>query len=250
MAHFPDPSLLGHCVIHRLIRHTYRHKGLYYYGMDAILHVQVRTPYEAESAEAGGADRLVLVGSDPRLSPEIDLVPKVRKATSLDLRLQLRTQLEYTTSGAEITRLKGLASSFLSAGCDGFVFGFLNALSGIDQPACQELIGDDIWNWTFDRAIDATLDQTSAWEDIHFLPRLDSVMTAGSARQVEHGLDRLITYANRQPTVIVAGNLKPEHIPWLVRAGLRQFYLDQLPITTDTVRAWRNLLDEETSRSS
>ena len=213
--------------------------------MSAILHVQVKTAYEAESAELGGADRLVLVGSDPQLSPEIDVVAKVRRATSLDLRLRLRTRAGYTVDGAEMTRLKGLAFSFLCAGADGFVFGFLNTICGIDRLAFCELAGDATWGWTFDRAVDAALDQTQAWEDLESLPRLDAVMTAGSARQVGHGLDRLITLAATRPPVIAAGGLLPEHIPWLTRAGLRQFYLDQSPITPEAVRAWRRLLDEE-----
>jgi len=215
--------------------------------MTGILHVRVRTAYEAECAERGGADRLILMGKDD-LAPSLDLVAKVRRASTVHLRVLLRLGEGYATNGSEMASLKGLAFACLEAGADGFVFGFLNSLSGVDQIACRELAGDDTWGWTFDRAIDAALDQERAWRDLAGLPRLDSVMSAGSARQVEQGLDHLIAGAHRQPPVIAAGGLSPEHVPWLVRGGLTQFYVDDSPITADGVRAWRLLIDEEITR--
>ena len=242
--------------------------------MAGNLQVRVKSAYEAECAEEGGADRIILMGEDG-LSPDPDLVRKVRKATTVHLRVLLRLRggytnagrrqnelvhfaeakvgveahgAEYTTDGGEMASLKGLAFSALDAGADGFVFGFLNSLSGIDRLACTELAGDDTWGWTFDRAIDATLDQDRAWKDLRSLPRLDSVMTAGSAREVEQGLDHLISWVHRKPPIIVAGELKPEHIPWLARAGLTTFFVEDTPVTAESVRAWRLLIDEEIAR--
>ena len=209
----------------------------------------MKSAYEAECAEEGGADRIILMGEDG-LSPDPDLVRKVRKATTVHLRVLLRLRGGLATDGGEMTSLKGLASMSLEAGADGFVFGFLNALSGIDQLACTELAGDDTWGWTFDRAIDAVLDQDRAWKDLRSLPRLDSVMTAGSAREVEQGLDHLIAHAHHQPPIIVAGELKPEHIPWLVRAGLTSFFIEDIPVTAEGVRAWRLLIDQEMTRKN
>ena len=213
--------------------------------MAGILHVRGRTPYEAECAEKGGADRLVVV-SDDDLSPAPEIMAKVRKASTVHLRVLLRLREGYLTDGGELTRLQGLASAYREAGADGFIFGFLNAMSGIDRRACQELMGDNTWGWTFDRAIDAALDQDRAWRDVETLPRLDSIMTAGSAREVEQGLDRLIESSN--DNLIVAGGLRPEHIPWLIRGGLRQFYMEVTPITHESVRSWRRLIDEELDR--
>jgi len=215
--------------------------------MAGNLQVRVKSAYEAECAEEGGADRIILMGEDG-LSPDPDLVRKVRRATTVHLRVMLRLRGGYTTDGGEMASLKGLAFSALDAGADGFVFGFLNSLSGIDRLACTELAGDDTWGWTFDRAIDAVLDQDRAWKDLRSLPRLDSVMTAGSAREVEQGLDRLMSEVHRRPPIIVAGELKPEHVPWLVRAGLTSFFIEDTPVTAESVRAWRLLIDEEIER--
>jgi len=215
--------------------------------MTGKLYIRVRTPYEAECAEKGGADRLVLMTGD-NLSPTPEVVDKVRKASTVELRVVLRLREDFGTDGGEMTRLIGLASAARQAGADGFVLGFLNGLSGIDVDACSTLIGDDTWPWTFDRAIDAALDQDRAWQDLAGLPRLDSVMTAGSAREVEQGIDRLIALANAPVPVVAAGGLLPEHVPWLVRGGITHFFVDQSPVEADQVRAWRRLIDLESAR--
>ncbi|MDR0784040.1 MAG: copper homeostasis protein CutC, partial [Propionibacteriaceae bacterium] len=195
--------------------------------MSGLLQVPITSAYEAECAESGGADRLLLASLDD-LTPPLDLVTKVRAASTVHLRVVLRTRIGFITDGAEMTKLKGMVSACRDAGVDGFVFGFLNALSGIDRAACIELAGDDLWGWTFDRAIDAALNQDLAWQDLTGLPRLDSVMSAGSAREVEQGLDRLIDRATHFP-VIATGNLTPEQIPWLARGGVTRFQIERTP---------------------
>ncbi len=218
--------------------------------MAGILHVRVTTPYEAECAEAGGADRIVLTATAPDTTIPPDMVAKVRQASSLHLRVRLRLRPDFTTDGAEMTRLKGLAFTYSMAGADGFLFGFLNAMTGIDRQACDELASDATWHWTLDRAIDSALDQDEAWQTVPQLPRVDSVLTAGSARGVEHGLDALIARHDFDPPIIAGGSLLAEHIPWLVRGGLRQFFVDSGPVSTEHVRAWRNLIDSEVARQA
>jgi copper homeostasis protein len=216
--------------------------------MSGILYVHVKSPREAEQAEQGGADRLVLTGEDGLLSPLPQTLVAVRRASTLHLRVMLRSHVGSDVDGGEMTRLKGLASSFQAEGADGFVFGFLNPMTGVDVDACCELAGDDSWNWTFDRTVDAALDQDRAWEDVRRLPRLDSIMTAGSARDVEHGIDRLISHRMKRPAVIAAGGLRSEHVPWLVRGGVTQFLIEPERGGVDAVRSWRRLVDQEIAR--
>ena len=216
--------------------------------MAGTLHVYVKTAYEAECADEGGADRLILTGRDPDLTPEPDTVVKVRRASSVHLRVLLRLRPGYITDGGEMTRLKGLAFAFREAGADGFVFSFLNALSEIDLTACRELAGDDTWGWTFDRAIDAALDQEQAWSELAGLPRVDSVLSAGSAREVEYGLDRLIARAHGPVPVVAAGGLRPDHVPWLARGGVDQYAIPSSPAGAGAIRAWRRLIDDEVGR--
>ncbi|MDR0489479.1 MAG: copper homeostasis protein CutC [Propionibacteriaceae bacterium] len=213
--------------------------------MSGVLHVRVTSPYEAECAEAGGADRLILT-SDEGLSPLPETVTKIRAASTVEMRVVLRLREGYTTDGGEIARLRGLASTYIEAGVDGFVFGFLTYMAEIDDLVCVEVASDATWAWTFDRAVDATLDPIRAQQIVESLPRVDSIMTAGSAREIDHGIDRLI--ARAADHIIAAGGLKPEHIPWLVRGGLTQYYIDTTPITTSVVSTWRRLIDDEMAR--
>jgi len=218
---------------------------------------------DAERAEEGGADRIELVGSmdEGGLSPEPALVDKVRRATSIQIRPMVRLRPGFGTDGGEVGRLKGLIGSYLDAGADGVVLGFLNGHAGVDVEVMTELVGSGEWPWTFHRAIDNCLDQDVAWETLLTLPRLDQVLTAGSVRGVEHGLDDLIRRAkNHEGTarlIMAGGGLKAEHVPWLVRAGVRAFHIGsparpggswKAYVDVGLVRTWRGLVDDTIAR--
>ena len=234
--------------------------------MSGLLEVVVTHGPDAARAEAGGADRVSLVG-DPlpgsereagALSPAPALVEQVRAATSLPVRPLLRLREGYGTDGGEVARLHGLLSSYRSAGADGVVLGFLNALTEIDLEVVAELVatGDDVPRWTFSRAVDSCISTDRAWRELPYLPGLDAVATAGSARGVAEGLDELVARAERDPAarrlVMAAGGLNAEHVPWLARAGVGMFQVStqvrplgswKAYVDADLVGTWRALLD-------
>lgn len=214
---------------------------------------------DAQRAEEGGADRVELVGTmdEGGLSPEPALVDKVRRATSIQIRPMVRLRAGFGTDGGEAVRLKGLIGSYLDAGADGVVLGYLNGHAGVDTEVMTELVGSEDWPWTFHRAIDNCLNQDEAWESIQTLPRLDQVLTAGSVRGVEHGLDDLIRRARTDPgaarLIMAGGGLQAEHVPWLVRAGVRAFHIGsparpggswKAYVDVGLVRTWRALVDD------
>lgn len=214
---------------------------------------------DAERAEEGGADRVELVGTmdEGGLSPEPATVDKVRRATSIQVRPMVRLRAGFGTDGGEAGRLKGLIASYLDAGADGVVLGFLNGHSDVDIEVVTELAGEGQWPWTFHRAIDNCLDQDRAWESLLTLPRLDQVLTAGSVRGVEQGLDDLISRANSDDRtaglIMAGGGLKAEHVPWLVRAGVRAFHIGsparpggsfKAYVDVGLVATWRALVDD------
>ena len=123
-----------------------------------------------------------------------------------------------------------------------------------------DVVADGDFAWTFHRAVDNCLDFDDAWEDLATLPRLDQVLTAGSARGVEHGLDELLERARSNPgiarVIMAGGGLRPEHVPWLIRAGVRAFHIGsparpggsyKAYVDPDLVRTWRELIDEQTA---
>jgi copper homeostasis protein len=226
--------------------------------MNGLLEVLVLHAADAERAEAGGADRLELTTSlTDGLSPEPAVVGQVRRATSLPIRVMLRLRHSYSTDGAEVVRLRGLLSSYLATGADGVVLGFLNGHTEVDTAVVTEILSEhpDI-RWTFHRAVDACISSNRAWRDLRSLPGLDQVLTAGSARGISEGLDDLVTRAEVDQfarTVIMAGgDLQPEHVPWLARAGVRAFQIDTAArplgsakayVDPGLVRTWRSLID-------
>lgn len=228
--------------------------------MSGLLEVVVLHRADAERAEAGGADRIELRGSidhDGR-APTPAMVDTVRRATSIQLRPLVRLRDGFGTDGGEATRLVGLISSYLDAGADGVVLGFVNGLGQVDTEVITALVGNLGFSWTFDRAIDSCLDADQAWRALLRLPGLDQVLTAGSARDVDHGLDELVRRARSDPQVaqlmMAGGGLHPDHVPWLVRAGVRAFHLGaqarpqaswKTYVDEAFVRSWRTLLDSE-----
>ncbi len=230
-------------------------------GPMSILEVIALHAADAERAEAGGADRIELVGTmdEGGLSPEPAVLDKVRRATSIQVRPMVRLRAGFGTDGGEVARLKGLISTYLDAGADGIVMGFLNGHSRVDVEVITELVGTGDWPWTFHRAIDSCLDAASAWATLPTLPRLDQVLTAGSARGVEQGLDEMLTRARSDERIaqliMAGGGLQPEHVPWLVRAGVRAFHIGspsrpggsfKAYVDADLVRTWRDLVDDTT----
>jgi copper homeostasis protein len=227
----------------------------------ALLEVVVLHPRDVPGADEGGADRLFMVDAvgDGGLSPEPALVSSVCKETDLPVRVMLRLNDTHTTTGGELTRLVGLAESYLTVGAQGVSFGFLDPELGIDTAVCRHL-AERLPGvpWTFHRAFDAALELDRAWRQVIGLPGLDAVLSAGSARGMASGADELTDRAAADPTVarllMAGGGLQGEHVPWLVRAGVRQFQVGRSVrpggswakayVDPGHVRAWRMLLDD------
>jgi copper homeostasis protein len=235
-------------------------------GMGSLLEVIALHPADAEAAQEGGADRLELCASMDvdGLCPPVSTVSAVRRSTDLPLRVMLRLTDSFTTDEAEIGRLAGLAESYLSAGADGFVLGFLTSDNEVDADAIKALVSTfDGTPWTFHRAIDAVLEPSPAWRTLGSLPGLDCVLTAGSVRGVGHGLDELCRRAKEDPdaaaVMMAGGGLRPEHVPWLSGSGVRRFHVGssvrpdgswtKAYVDPGFVRSWRTLLDAQDRRA-
>jgi copper homeostasis protein len=231
--------------------------------MSGTLEVRVLTSADALAAESGGADRLEVVGShtDGGRSPEPRLVAEIGRRTRLPMRPLLRLREGFGTDGGEAVRLAGLVSAYLDAGAEGVTCGFLNGLGEVDTEVLGAVLGDTPCPWTFHRAVDSCLDADRAWKVLLRLPNLDTIRTAGSARDLEHGLDDLLARARSDEAaasrIMADGNVRPEHVPWLVRAGVRKIHIDRQTrpreslrsaVDEGLVRSWRTLLDTEVSR--
>ncbi len=232
----------------------------------ALLEVIVLHPRDVAGADEGGADRLEVVAGieSGGLSPEPALVSAICKETEVPARVMLRLNDGFSTTGGELTRLVGLAEDYLSVGAEGLVFGFLDADLEVDIELCAYL-ADKLPEvpWTFHRAIDSALEPVRAWRQVRHLPGLDAVLSAGSPRGLEVGHDELTDRAAADPEMarllMAGGGLRGEHVPWLVRAGVRQFHVgssvrpggswSKSHVDAGHVRSWRMLVDDAVDRA-
>ena len=223
-------------------------------------------PRDVPGAHDGGADRLHVLDDveSGGLSAEPATVSAVCRETDLPVRAMLRLNHGYTTTGGELARLVGLAESYLAVGVEGVSFGFLDADLNVDTAVCEHLTEAlDGVPWTFHRAIDASLETSLAWRRVRCLRGLDSVLSAGSPRGLGAGHDDLTDRAASDPEVarllMAGGGLRGEHVPWLVRAGVRGFQVAssvrpggswRSHVDAGHVRAWRMLLDDASDRAA
>lgn len=225
-----------------------------------LVEVVALHPKDAEHAQAGGAHRLHVAAlhGDQLRSLEPAAVSAIVRSTDLPVRVTLRLSDGFTTQGGEFARLRSLAADYLAVGVEGFVFGFLTADLGVDQEVCATL-ADSLMGapWTFDRAFDHALEPRRAWREVSDLPGLDGIHTAGAALGMAAGFDDLVDLAAGDRAfaamAIAAGGVQPEHVPWLVRAGVRRVHLgttvraggswSKSYVDGGFVRSWRLLLD-------
>lgn len=218
------------------------------------------TPGDVRGAIDGGADRLeVLVRPDVGgLTPDPASIGAFRQASTVPIRVRLRLREDYGSDGGELTRLVGLSQALLDEGVDGFTLGFVSPDLDVDVSLTRAL-GDALGGvpWTFHRAFDQVLDRRRGYAALAGLRGLDSVLTAGSARGMEFGVDDLCAEASSDPgraaLLLAGGGLRPEDVPWLARAGIRGFHVgasvrpgrsQKAFVDAKLVRSWRTLVDD------
>jgi copper homeostasis protein len=233
-------------------------------GGAPLLEVVVTHPRDVPGAADGGADRLHVVahGETCALSPEPSTVSAMGREADVAMYVLLRLNDSWSTTGGEFERLVGLAEDYLSCGAAGVAFGFLDADLEVDVATCTAL-ADRLPEvpWTFTRAIDSSLDPRRSWRRLLPLPRLQQVRSAGSPRGMATGYDDLLATAESDPAIAAklmpGGGLRPEHVPWLVRQGVRAFHVGpqvrpggsaKAYVDAGYVRSWRSLLDDAMDR--
>ena len=184
-------------------------------------------------AAEGGADRLhVVAPGDPvALSPEPSVVSAMSREADVPMFVLLRLNDSWTTTGGELERLVGLAEDYLACGATGVSFGFLDADLEIDvddlhrprRPRCPRCRGPSPGRST------PASTRGASWRRLLTLPRLVHVRSAGSPRGMEVGYDDLLATAESDPAIAAqlmpGGGLAAEHVPWLVRQGVRAFHV-------------------------
>lgn len=226
-----------------------------------LLEVAVLHARDAAAATAGEADRLLFVAVPEAggRSPDPSALSAVVRETDLPVRVMLRTGDDVTLEANPNESLVSLALKYRELGAEGVSFGFLDRDNRIDRATCHALASALVGiPWTFHRAFDSTLEPRRAWRDLFDLPGLDAVASGGSMRGMVSGGEELIAQVSADPRVaallIASGGLQADVVPWLVRAGVRQFALGaevrqdgswtKAYVDAGAVRAWRLLIDD------
>lgn len=231
-----------------------------------LLEVVVLHPRDAQAATAGEADRLLLL-TEPESggrSPEPGVLSAVLRETDLPVRVMLRVGADVSPETNPRDRLVSLARTYAELGADGVSFGFLDRDNEIDRASCHALAAELAGiPWTFHRSFDSALDARRAWRDVVDLPGLDAVASGGSMRGLASGAEELIARVAADPRsaalLIASGGMQADAVPWLLRAGVRQFALaeearpdrswSKAYVDEATVRAWRLLIDDAYQRA-
>ncbi|MBE1535157.1 copper homeostasis protein CutC [Actinomadura algeriensis] len=225
----------------------------------SLLEVIALTAADARAAQEGGADRLEVVAdmAADGLTPDPDVLAAIRDATDLPLRVMLRANAGFRTTGAELDRLRHAAAGLAEAGADGFVLGFLDSFGHVDAAATEKLAAVAApLPWTFHRALDHAADPAQAWRTVRGLGGgLDTVLTAGSARGVDAGVDVLVRRAAEDPAaaalIMAGGGLRRKHVAVLAAAGVTSFHVGtavrpdgswDVPVDPALVAEWRSLV--------
>ncbi|MFI6516625.1 copper homeostasis protein CutC [Spirillospora sp. NPDC050679] len=234
----------------------------------SLLEVIALTAADARAAEQGGADRVEVVAdmAADGLTPDPEVVARMREVTSLPMRVMLRANAGFGTTAPELDRLRRAAEDLAGAGADGFVLGFLDSAGNVDAAATGKLAAVAApLPWTFHRAVDHAADQAAAWSAVRDLAGgtgaagadagLDTVLTAGSARGVDAGVDVLVRRATESPEsarlIMAGGGLRRKHVAVLAAAGVAAFHVGtavrpdgswDAPVDPALVAEWRALV--------
>jgi copper homeostasis protein len=230
----------------------------------ALLEVIALDAADARAAEDGGADRLEIVAdmAADGLTPDPVVVARIRQVTSLPMRVMLRAKAGFRTTAPELDRLRRTAEMFKEAGADGFVFGFLDSVGHVDLGAITKLAAVVAPSpWTFHRAVDHATNPALAWRTVRELPGVDTVLTAGSSRGVDAGVDVLVRRAAESADsarlLMAGGGLRRKHVALLAAAGVASFHVGgsvrpggswESPVSPGLVREWRMLVAAATGR--
>lgn len=197
-----------------------------------LLEVIVCSVADAVEAERGGAGRLEIVRDLQHggLTPSLELVREIKRATELPVRVMLRESPSYRTNGTdEIDRLCRAAEAFASFDVDGLVLGFL--MDGeVDVGLTQRVLAcTRHTRATFHHAFEDAKDKLRALTEIKRLPQVDRILSHGGTDQLTSRVQRLADYehaAAPELRILAGGGIDGEAIVQIKRATpIREFHV-------------------------
>jgi copper homeostasis protein len=196
-----------------------------------LLEVAVASVEDAETAQAGGADRLELSSAFALggLTPSLGLLIEVRAAATLPLMVMLRPRRGgFCYSERDYRVLRRDLDLAVKHGADGLVFGALTADGKVDADRCRQLVkACGKREAVFHRAFDVTPDPFAALEQLVELG-FRRVMTSGQEENAYYGAARIaevVARAAGRLEVLPAGGVNRFNVAdVLARTGCTQVH--------------------------
>lgn len=206
--------------------------------MPIALEIIAASADDARAAASGGADRLELCSALALggLTPSLGTLKAVRQAVSIPIMCMVRPReggMAY--SSCEFQVMLEDVVTFLGAGADGLVFGFLTPEGEIDLGRCRELLdvvsahrGGRRIQTVFHRAFDVVAEPVRALEQLVDLG-VDRILTSGRAATAREGIAEIrrnVDQANGRIQILPGGGITTEDVAEIVRAtGVDQVHL-------------------------
>ncbi|WP_109125788.1 copper homeostasis protein CutC [Dyella sp. C11] len=196
-----------------------------------LLEVAANSVASARAAQAGGADRIELcTGLElGGLTPSMAQVGRAREHLDIPLYVLIRPRAgDFLYSDDELETMQRDIEACLTLGCDGVVFGVLDAEGAVDVARCRPLLdAAGGMGVTFHRAFDMARDAGQALEDVIALGA-ERVLTSGAAPSVLQGADtirQLLRQAAGRIVVMSGAGINAANVTQLATAtGALEFH--------------------------
>jgi copper homeostasis protein len=162
-----------------------------------ILEVCVDSVDSALIAQSGGAYRVEFCNSlsEGGITPSIAQIEIARKLLTIKFYVMIRPRGgDFLYNDIEFEIMKSDVRYCGTAGCDGVVFGILNANGSVDTKRCSELVQiakNQNMEVTFHRAFDHCRDLFISMEDIIGIG-CDRILTSGGRNTAIEGVDTIM----------------------------------------------------------
>lgn len=196
-----------------------------------LLEVAANSLASALAAQAGGADRVELCSGLELggLTPSMGQIAQVRERLSIPVYVLIRPRAgDFLYDDDELETMQRDIEGCLSLGCDGVVFGVLDAEARVDVARCKPLLSAaGGMGVTFHRAFDMTRDLQQALDDVVTLGA-ERVLTSGAAASAMAGagtIGRLIERAAGRIAVMPGAGITAANVAGLAKAtGAMEFH--------------------------
>ncbi|HZY86401.1 MAG TPA: copper homeostasis protein CutC [Gemmataceae bacterium] len=200
-------------------------------GPRVLLELAIASVEDAETAEAGGADRLELNSAFALggMTPSLGMLVEVRAAVALPLMVMIRPRRGgFYYSEREFRVLRRDLDLAVKHGADGLVFGALTADGKVDAERCRQLVkACGKREAVFHRAFDVTPDPFAALDQLIELG-FRRVMTSGQEESAYNGATRIaevVARAAGRIEVLPAGGINRFNVAdVLARTGCTQVH--------------------------